>query len=174
MSEQRLPDCSVRPKFKKKHRPSCGLFLGRRHGDLFRDPLFISYRIKARHNFEWTPEAVQEAAALWSRGLIKSKMAAHFCVTRESIVGMMMRHRQYFPLRIFPKRQNRERYISQWKTAEWKNKLKTAAALWRINFTVRKISVIIEVSPNQLSGAIHRNRDLFPPRPSPIKRGVPR
>jgi hypothetical protein len=48
--------------------------------------------------------------------------------------------------------------------------LSKAAKLWASGLTVRDIARILRVSPNAVSGFTHRHRDMFPNRPSPIRR----
>lgn len=56
---------------------------------------------------------------------------------------------------------------------EWKREhtslLMEASRLWGLGLTAREVALKLGVTKNQISGIAHRNRDLFKPRPSPIK-----
>lgn len=148
-------------------------FPGLQYGDLLRDPHFISHRIRMRGHFEWTPEAIASAVALWTNGLNKPKIAAHFGVTKSAVAAMISSHRSLFPHRPPAPYSAKNPHVCFWKTSDGLRTLSKAGALWLENFSVAEMARRLSLKKNQMSGIVHRNRDLFPGRPSPIKRGAP-
>lgn len=59
----------------------------------------------------------------------------------------------------------------RWKRGDRDSDLMRAAQLWSEGLSVKQIADYLGINKNRISGIAHRNRELFPPRLSPIKRG---
>lgn len=64
-----------------------------------------------------------------------------------------------------------QRQIIRWKHGARRADMLIAAALWELGLSVREIAESFGVRKPIISGIVHRNRELFQPRPSPIVRG---
>lgn len=75
------------------------------------------------------------------------------------------------PLRPTPRQKTDRSKWVQWKRGAADILLLRASDLWSGGFSVSEIASILGLKKTQISGLAHRNRDCFPSRPSPIKRG---
>lgn len=63
---------------------------------------------------------------------------------------------------------DRSKWIA-WKRGAADMLLLQASDLWKGGLTVSEIARNLNLKKTQISGLAHRNRNFFPPRPSPIK-----
>jgi hypothetical protein len=103
--------------------------------------------------FVWTNEVTDHASKLWKDGKSAREIAAEVGATRNSVLGVMHRHRELFPKLGITSRQAIERGL-----------IDKAVALWDEGASVKIIALETGLTPGQVSGLTKRKRELFKKR----------